>query len=64
MAVLSAGAQKDKPWWLDPEVNEVNTMAPHAAFFAYESEDLAEAGCKDRSARYLSLEGKWKFNFS
>ena len=33
LAVLSAEAQKDKPWWLDPEVNEVNTMAPRAAFF-------------------------------
>ena len=22
LAVLSAEAQKDKPWWLDPEVNE------------------------------------------
>ena len=38
LAVLSAEAQKDKPWWLDPEVNEVNTMAPRAAFFAYETE--------------------------
>ena len=63
-AVLSAEAQKDKPWWLDPEVNEVNTMAPRAAFFAYETENLAKADQKARSERYLSLEGKWKFNFS
>lgn len=64
LAVLSAEAQKDKPWWLDPEVNEVNTMAPRAAFFAYETENLAKAYQKARSERYLSLEGKWKFNFS
>lgn len=64
LAVLSVEAQKDKPWWLDPEVNEVNTMAPRAAFFAYETEDLAKVGQKARSERYLSLEGKWKFNFS
>ena len=64
LAVLSAEAQKDKPWWLDPEVNEVNTMAPRAAFFAYETENLAKADQKVRSERYLSLEGKWKFNFS
>lgn len=63
LAVLSAEAQKDKPWWLDPEVNEVNTMAPRAAFFAYETENLAKADQKARSERYLSLEGKWKFNF-
>lgn len=64
LAVLSAEAQKDKSWWLDPEVNEVNTMAPRAAFFAYETENLAKADQKARSERYLSLEGKWKFNFS
>lgn len=64
LAVLSAEAQKDKPWWLDPEVNKVNTMAPRAAFFAYETENLAKADQKARSERYLSLEGKWKFNFS
>ena len=64
LAVLSAEAQNDKPWWLDPEVNEVNTMAPRAAFFAYETENLAKADQKARSERYLSLEGKWKFNFS
>ena len=64
LAVLSAEAQKDKPWWLDPEVNEVNTMAPRAAFFAYETENLAKADQKARSERSLSLEGKWKFNFS
>lgn len=64
LAALSASAQKDKPWWLDPEVNEVNTMAPRAAFFAYETENLAKADQKARSERYLSLEGKWKFNFS
>ena len=64
LAVLSAEAQKDKPWWLDPEVNEVNTMAPRAALFADETENLAKADQKARSERYLSLEGKWKFNFS
>ena len=64
LAALSASAQKDTPWWLDPEVNEVNTMPPRAAFFAFETEQLAQEGQKNRSERYLSLEGKWKFNFS
>ncbi len=64
MAVVSVGAQKTTPWWLDPEVNEVNTLPPRAAFFAYETEELAQEGCKASSERYLSLEGKWKFNFA
>lgn len=45
-------------------MNEVNTVAPRSAFFAYESEELAKDGQKGNSARYLSLEGNWKFNFS
>lgn len=64
LAVVSVSAQKTAQWWLDPEVNEVNTLPPRAAFFAYETENLAKTGCKDHSERYLSLEGKWKFNFS
>ena len=61
---LSAYAQKEKPLWLDPQVNEVNTVAPRSAFFAYESVRLASEGQKEKSGRFLSLEGKWKFNFS
>lgn len=61
---LSAYAQKEKPLWLDPQVNEVNTVAPRSAFFAYESARLASEGQKEESGRFLSLEGKWKFNFS
>lgn len=64
LAALSVSAQKGKPYWLDPEVNEVNTVAPRAAFFAYETEELASQGEKNNSERYMSLEGKWKFNFS
>lgn len=63
-ATLSVYAQKEKPWWIDPQVNEVNTVAPRSAFFAYESARLAENGQKEKSGRYMSLEGTWKFNFS
>lgn len=64
LSALSASAQKTaKEYWLDPEVNRVNTEAPRASFFAYENRELAKSGCKTGSERYLSLEGKWKFNF-
>lgn len=49
---------------MDPAVNRVNVLPGHASFFAYESEELALAGDKGRSCRYMSLEGDWKFNFS
>jgi beta-galactosidase len=50
------------PYWLNPAVNRVNREKPRASFFAFENEALAQ-GDKTSSSRYLSLEGKWKFNF-
>lgn len=51
-----------QPMWLDPKVNSDNRMPRVADFFAYESADKVADG-KEASARYMSLEGKWKFNF-
>jgi beta-galactosidase len=62
MAVMPIFAQKTSVW-LDPEVNQVNREARHAHFFAFENEDLARKGDKAMSARFLSMEGMWKFNF-
>ncbi len=62
MAMVSAYAQKT-PVWLDPQVNQVNREARHAHFFAFENQDLAQKGDKAKSARFLSMEGMWKFNF-
>lgn len=50
--------------WMDPYVTRVNTLAPHASFFAFESEALAKKGEKAQSSRYLSLEGMWNFHFA
>ena len=53
-----------KPYyWLDPNVNQVNREARRAVFFAYEDADKALAADKTKSGRYLSMEGKWRFNF-
>ena len=49
--------------WLDPQVNQQNRQAPVADFFAFENAGLAQQGDKTASARYMSLEGKWRFNF-
>ena len=63
MAALPVCAQKTTEPWLDPEVNRINCETPRASFFAYETEALAGKADKAQSGRYLSLEGKWKFNF-
>ncbi|MDE6634592.1 MAG: beta-galactosidase, partial [Bacteroidaceae bacterium] len=60
---MAAPQRQVKPYWLDPNVNNVGTETPRASFFAFESEKLAQKGDKARSDRYLSMEGQWKFNF-
>ena len=68
LSSLTASAQKT-PAWCDPAVNEINRKTDVANYFAYESEALAQKSQmpqhnpKARSSRYMSLEGKWKFNW-
>ena len=64
-SIMACYAQKSHtPYWLDPAANRIGTEVPRSDFFAYESANLAAAGNKQTSARYLSLEGKWKFKFA
>ena len=60
--VIQAAAKE--PVWKDPAVNQQNREPRHAAFFAYENGELAKAGDKTKSSRYLCMEGKWKFHFT
>ena len=62
MATADMAAQKAMAW-NTPELNQENREARRANFFAYENERLAEKGDKKASARYMSMEGMWKFNF-
>ncbi|MDE5570497.1 MAG: beta-galactosidase, partial [Prevotella sp.] len=59
---LSAWAD-GAPEWRNPQVNQQNREARRANFFAYESEVLAKKDDKAASARYLSMEGMWRFCF-
>ena len=59
---MSVNAQKAK-MWMDPEVNQENRKEARAAYFAYETTDLAMQNDKSKSARYLDMTGEWKFNF-
>ena len=65
-AIMLLGPVKAKdaePVWKNPAVNQVNREARRATFFAYENQELAKQADKSKSSRYLSMEGKWKFNF-
>ena len=68
VGAMDAWAQKT-PVWCDPSVNEINRKTDVANYFAYETEALAQqsqsprANTKAKSNRYMSIEGKWKFNW-
>jgi len=68
MAMLAvttmATAADNVPVWRNPSVNQQNRLERRADFFAYESAELAEAGVKAKSDRYLSIEGTWKLKFA
>ncbi|MGL5785804.1 MAG: glycoside hydrolase family 2 TIM barrel-domain containing protein [Bacteroidales bacterium] len=49
--------------WKDPNVNAVNRLPMHTNFFAYESKESALKGDKSDSDNFMSLNGKWKFNW-
>ena len=62
-SVDTFAAKESVPVWRNPNVNEVNREARRAHFFAFEDADKAKVNDKTKSSRYLSMEGKWKFNF-
>ena len=53
----------DRVPWEDPQVNGINRLPMRSTFFAYESEALARTGDRSASARYLSLNGEWAFDW-
>ena len=63
-SVEAMSAPKEKtPVWKDPYVNQVNRESRRANFFAFENAELAKANDKSKSSRFMSMEGKWRFNF-
>ena len=62
-AMAAWGAKESTPVWKNPQVNQVNREARRAHFFAFEDTDKARENDKTKSARYLSMEGKWRFCF-
>ena len=57
------GFAASEPEWKNPAVNQINREARRADFFAFEDANLAKTSDKTKSSRYLSMEGKWRFNF-
>ena len=50
-------------WNNNPQIVSLNMNKPHSDFVSYETKKQAIEGIKENSSRYISLNGKWKFNF-
>lgn len=61
--VYGAAYAQPADCWNNPRVNSDNRLDNVTDYFAYETEQLAQAGNKDKSGRFLSIEGNWKFNW-
>ncbi|MBD5362915.1 MAG: DUF4981 domain-containing protein [Bacteroides sp.] len=61
-AAMSVGAQTFKEWQ-GPQVNAVNRLPMHSAYFAFENDEAAKKSDKTLSANFMSLNGPWKFNW-
>jgi beta-galactosidase len=50
--------------WENPEVFNINREEPHATMISFNDPQSAFKAVKTSSPNYLSLDGKWQFNFS
>lgn len=63
VATIKTQAQTLDPVIENPAVFEMNKLPARASFFPFESKDLAATNDPNRSSRFLSLNGTWKFNW-
>ncbi len=54
----------DRPAWENPAVFAIGKMPARATGFPFESRALAIASRPERSSRFLSLDGLWRFAFA
>jgi len=62
-ALKQTNSQQAQVDWQNPEVFERNKMPARANFFAFENKVLAKLDDKASSENFLSLNGRWKFNW-
>lgn len=66
LILLTGGCKKTfiEDYWENPSVIGINKLPAHAAQISYSSEEEALKSSISNSPRYLSLNGKWKFQFA
>ena len=63
LAANSVQAQDLQTVWQDEKVTSINREPMHSTSFAFENREKALMGVKEHSEWFLSLNGKWKFNW-
>jgi beta-galactosidase len=63
IAVAVQAQTKLNSHWENPDTNQINRIQMHASSFAFENRNLAMKNDYEKSGRYLSLNGMWKFNW-
>lgn len=63
VSTTAANASSIVPDWENPLVFQINREAYRATFLPYSDEKLAQKDHYNESPYYLSLNGKWKFNW-
>lgn len=56
--------EKDPRDWENPAVFNINREDPHATLISFNDAESASKGVKWESPNYISLDGKWKFNYA
>ena len=64
MTFIKKNDNENENDWENPLVYNINRENPRAHFHYYESEKYAQINDPNKSKYFISLNGKWKFNFS
>jgi beta-galactosidase len=56
--------EQENPPWEDPQVHEINRVAPHAWFIPFANVEQARSEDKWKSPMVQSLNGTWKFHLA
>ncbi|MDP5278713.1 glycoside hydrolase family 2 TIM barrel-domain containing protein [Sphingomonas sp. DG1-23] len=62
--LLQPQVSPERPDWENPAVYATNKLPARATGFPFETREKALAGHRTKSARFLSLNGPWRFTFS
>ena len=55
---------RDPPDYMNPKLLQKGRLAAHSTFFSFDTAEEALSGARNNSARYLMLNGAWRFTLA